>query len=246
MGLQELHGQVLRNVEGTLWNDDMFVHQRAESAEEFEAFLETMDDIVVAVDPAGSKTKRSDYTAVVASGRQNSDDGNHRFFVLGAVQLKGTPEEWAQVTFKMARLVRAHRITAERNFGGDMVKTTLANHAKLNPETATDENGMEFKIEESRAVKGKETRAEPVVARYEQGRAVHLTSPTLYGDLSELEKEQTTWVPKSRGGKMPSPNLVDALVWTIVALETAVKYEAQAANRDVLKKVRGVGQRYTG
>ena len=246
MGRQELHGEVLRDVEGALWNEDMFTHQRAETYEEFEAFLETMDDIVVAVDPAGSKGKRSDATAIVAAGRQNSDDGRHVFFVLGATQLKGSPEEWSEATFKMARLVRANRITVERNFGGDMVKTTLTNHARMNPDTSTDEHGMDFKIEESRAVKGKETRAEPVVGRYEQGRVIHLTSPTVYGDLSELEKEQTTWVPKSRGGKMASPNLIDANVWTITALETAVKYAAQSANRDVLKQMRGVGQRYTG
>lgn len=243
MGRQELHGEVLRDVEGAMWSDDMFTHIRLETVEEFEAFLETLDDIVVAVDPAGSKTKRSDATAIVATGRQNSDDGHHRFYVLGATQLKGSPEEWAEATFKMARLVRAHRITVERNFGGDMVRTTLANHAQMNPETSTDENDMDFKIEESRAVKGKETRAEPVVARYEQGRVVHATSPMVYGDLSELEKEQTTWVPKSRGGKMPSPDLVDALVWTVVALEKAMKYEAQSANRDVLKSLRGVGHR---
>lgn len=51
------------------------------------------------------------------------------------------------------------------------------------------------------------TRAEPVSAIYEQGRAHHV------GCFRELERELTTWAP---GGK--SPNRLDALVWALTHL----------------------------
>lgn len=37
------------------------------------------------------------------------------------------------------------------------------------------------------------------------------------------------WVPKSRGGKDPSPNDIDALVWSVRELETAIKHETSVA-----------------
>jgi phage terminase large subunit-like protein len=57
--------------------------------------------------------------------------------------------------------------------------------------------------------------------------------------VSELEKEQVGWVPKSRGGRMPSPNRIDALVWAMRALESKVKYAAQqATSKEVMKKLK--------
>lgn len=208
MGRQELYGEVLRDVEGALWNDSMFVHERAEG-EDFYDRLEALDERVLAVDPAGSKGKRSDATGIIGVGVSRDDDGD-RFTVFGDATLKGSPKEWAAQTFKAARLWDVSRIIVERNFGGDMVTQTLRDYAALHPEEAMDSSGMEFRIVETRAVKGKETRAEPVVARYEQRRVLHLSSDQPFGDLSELEKEQINWVPKSRGGKSPSPNRIDA------------------------------------
>jgi hypothetical protein len=61
----------------------------------------------------------------------------------------------------------------------------------------------------------------------------------IYGDLSKLEKEQTMWVPKSRGGRSPSPNRIDALVWATRALDSARKFMTKSANsRDTLKKLK--------
>jgi hypothetical protein len=78
-----------------------------------------------------------------------------------------------------------------------------------------------------------------VVGKYEQGRVTHVTSPTAFGDLSELEKQQVTWVPKSRGGRMPSPNDIDALVWAVKALETKVKFTSSMASQSAtLKKLK--------
>lgn len=230
MGRQELHGEVLRDVEGALWHDDLFKHMRLEAAP-FADFVEGLDDRVLAVDPAGSKGKRSDATGIIGVGAHHFDDNGapltrSNLFVLGRATLKGSPNEWSAQVFKAARLWRVRRIVAEKNFGGDMVKQVLSDYAALNPDTCKDEDGMDFKIDVVHAAsnQSKETRAEPVVAKYEQGSVTHVTSPTIFGDLSELEKQQVTWVPKSRGGRMPSPNDIDALVWACRALETKVKF----------------------
>lgn len=247
MGRQELHGEVLRDVEGAMWNDDMFSHMRLDS-ETFADFVEGMDDVVVGVDPAGSKGKRSDATGIIAAGAHHlNDDGSRlpasRFSVLGRATVKGSPTEWARATYKLANYTHARRIVAEKNFGGDMVKQVLLDHAKLYPEDAINDWGenMGDMVTVTHAVTGKDTRAEPVVGKYEQGRVTHVTSPGSYGDLSDLEKQQVTWVPKSRGGRMPSPNDIDALVWAIRELESKVKYGAVVAtSRDVMKKIKKV------
>jgi phage terminase large subunit-like protein len=235
MGRQELHGEVLRDVEGALWNDDSFSHVRVDAVG-FAELVEAMDDRVLAVDPAGSKGPRSDATGLIGVGTQHTDDAGEylaasKFFVLVDATIKGTPTEWACQTFKAARLMRANRIVAEKNFGGDMVKQVLTDYAKLNPLTACDENGEEYLIEVVHAVQSKETRAEGTVGKYEQGRVEHVLSPTAFGDMSSLEKEQTMWVPKSRGGRSPSPNRIDALVWAVRALETKIRFAGQMATQ---------------
>lgn len=237
MGRQELHGEVLRDVEGAFWNDDMFDNKRAETAEAFESWLDSMDDRVLAVDPAGSKGKYSDATGIIGVGAQHSDVS--QFTVLCDATIKGSPAEWAEQTFKAARIIKARRIVVEKNFGGEMVRQVLRDWAKLHPEESVNDEGEEFKIDVVHAVKSKETRAEGTVGKYEQGRVTHLSSPGIFGDMSALEKEQVLWVPKSRGGRMPSPNRIDALVWAVRALETKVTYTSQTATvKDILGRMK--------
>lgn len=233
LGRQELHGEVLRDVEGALWHDGLFRHLRFTS-NAFEDLLDSMDDIVVAVDPAGSKGPRSDATGIIAVGIQHTDaEGSpmkaSQFFVLGDATVKGTPTEWAAQVYALAGAVRARRIIAEKNYGGSMVEQVLRDYAKLNVAETVTYDDDEYRIEVAHAVKSKETRAEGVVGKYEQGRVSHVVSPGVYGDLSLLEKEQCGWVPKSRGGRLPSPNRVDALVWAIRAAEANVKFRATTA-----------------
>lgn len=243
IGRQELHGEVLRDVEGALWNDGLFRHFRYDTVEEFEHLVESMDDRVIAIDPAGSKGPRSDATGIIGIGTQHFDAGGDylrasTFHVMIDATLKGTPTEWARQAFKAARLIRANRIVAEKNFGGAMVKQVLDDFAKLHPEEALDHNGEDYIVKVVHAVEGKETRAEGTVAKYEQGRVDHCTNKTAFGDLSMLEKEQVGWVPKSRGGRSPSPNRIDALVWAVRELESKRRYTGTVAkSRDVLNKM---------
>jgi phage terminase large subunit-like protein len=246
LGRQELYGEVLRDVEGAMWNDEMFRYLKFTDPNPFFEFLETLDDRVLGVDPAGSKGKRSDATGLIAVGAHHFDeDGDplpaSNFFVLGRGTLKGSPTEWAKQTFLMAKILRVNKIVAEKNFGGDMVKQVLTDYAKLHPEECTNDDGenMADMVTVEHAVLSKETRAEATVGKYEQGRVTHVVNPTVFGDLSELEKQQVGWVPKSRGGRSPSPNDIDALVWAVKKLEIAVRYVAQqATSRDVMSKMK--------
>lgn len=57
------------------------------------------------------------------------------------------------------------------------------------------------------ASRGKQTRAEPVSALYEQGRGHHV------GHFPALEDEMCLWLPGDA-----SPNRMDALVWALTRL----------------------------
>jgi phage terminase large subunit-like protein len=57
------------------------------------------------------------------------------------------------------------------------------------------------------ASRGKQTRAEPIAAAYEQGRGHHV------GSFPALEDEMCLWIPGD-----PSPNRMDALVWAATDL----------------------------
>jgi phage terminase large subunit-like protein len=243
MGRQELHGEVLRDVEGALWNDEMFRHLRVDAVQ-FAEIVAAADDRTLAVDPAGSKGPRSDAHGIVGVLARHTDENGDflpasEFDVVLDATIKGNQSEMCAQVFKAARLMRANRIVVEKNFGGEAVKQNLVDYAKLHPAEATlDGENMADTIVLEHAAQSKEVRAEPTVGKYEQGRVTHVSSPTLFGDLSELEKEQIGWVPKSRGGRMPSPNRIDALVWAIRAMEARQRYATQQAGRDTVKKMK--------
>jgi phage terminase large subunit-like protein len=62
-----------------------------------------------------------------------------------------------------------------------------------------------------RASRGKQTRAEPVAALYEQGKVHHVVG----AELAKLEDQMTQWNPSLDGR---SPDRVDALVWVLTWL----------------------------
>jgi phage terminase large subunit-like protein len=57
------------------------------------------------------------------------------------------------------------------------------------------------------ASRGKQARAEPIAALYEQGRVAHV------GPFAKLEDQLTTYVPGNA-----SPDRMDALVWALTEL----------------------------
>ena len=186
LGRQELDGELLEDTPGALWTYAMF------SGEEFRLTSPPpMRRIVVAIDPAASTNEDSDETGIIAAGL--GTDG--RAYVLADATIRAGPTEWARTAVGLYGSLGADRIIAERNNGGDMVEAVLRSVAPDVP------------IQTVWASRGKQTRAEPVAALYEQGRVSHV------GQLPELEAQLTSWVPGER-----SPDRMDALVWALTSL----------------------------
>lgn len=156
--------------------------------------------IVVAIDPAVSKTAHSDETGIIAMGVGRDGFG----YVLEDGSGKFKPHEWARRAISMFHEHSADRIVAEVNQGGDMVESTVR---------AVSTAGETVPYKPVRANRGKERRAEPVAALYEKGKVFHV------GEFPELEDQMcsitTGFDDKAQGW---SPDRVDALVWAATEL----------------------------
>jgi phage terminase large subunit-like protein len=182
IGRQELHGEILDDVEGALWDWSMI--RWVEDAPIH------LTRIVVAVDPAGTANRRSDETGIVVVGIGSDKD----LYVLADYTGRYTPAGWGEKVWQAYQDHRADAVVAERTYGQDMVTYVL--------ESTKRDLGRVITVDSRR---GKALRAEPIVALYEQGRVHHVGKQ---GVLAELEEEMTSWVP----GEGASPNRVDALV----------------------------------
>jgi phage terminase large subunit-like protein len=188
LGLQELYGEVLDDIEGALWTWDMIENNRA-----FEVSNKDMDRIVVAIDPAGTSSKKRDETGIVVIGIRGDN-----FYVLADHSGHYTPDGWASESWRAYDLYEADLIVAEKNYGGEMVLSTLRNVRK------------DGRVDLVHSRRGKVLRAEPVVGLYEQERVHHIRT------FVDLEQQMTEWVPDMHD----SPDRVDALVHGITALNT--------------------------
>jgi len=148
IGRQELHGELLEDVEGALWSADML--QRGEEPPE-------LDKVVVAVDPAGSANVRSDATGIIVLGMTNGIA-----YVLADHTGKYSPAGWGKKVWDLHEHWRADCIVAEKNYGNEMVRHVLDGATKGN---------AKIHLVDSR--RGKKLRAEPMVTHYERKRVVH-------------------------------------------------------------------------
>ena len=180
IGRQELNAEILTDTPGALWTTDLIDDFREDAPE-------TLDRVVVGVDPmAGSSLGE---TGIVVVGRAG-DQG----YVLGDYSCTGSPLEWAERVIQAYIDTNADLIVVERNNGGEMVEHTLR----------TTTGGAFIPIETVWATRGKVTRAEPIVALYEQGRIHHIHV------FEELETQMCRYTPGE-----PSPDRMDALVWAM-------------------------------
>lgn len=155
-----------------------------------------MRRVVVSVDPSGTKGDGSgDDIGIVVAGL--GIDG--RGYVLEDGTCNMSPEGWGRRAVELYRRHKAHRIVAERNFGGDMVRFTVA----------TADKQAAFK--EVSATRGKVVRAEPIAALYEQGKVSHV------GQFADLEDQMCNFTPSGYVGE-GSPDRADALVWALTEL----------------------------
>jgi len=153
LGRQELHAELLDDVERALWRRDVIEALRVE-----ERKLPPLLRIVVAIDPNASTEEDSNECGIVCAGLGADGHG----YVLDDVSRVMAPNEWAERAIALYRERQADRIIAETNNGGDMVEHTLR---------MIDPNVSFSPVWASR---GKVTRAEPISALYEQRRVHHV------------------------------------------------------------------------
>ncbi|MDR0643314.1 MAG: phage terminase large subunit [Treponema sp.] len=148
------------------------------------------DRVVVGVDPSG--TVGGDEIGVVVAGRTGSD-----FHVLDDYSLHGTPAQWAAAVAGAYDKWRADAVVAERNYGGDMVESTIR------------AGRVDIKVTLVTATRGKVLRAEPVSTLYERGLVKHRMP------LLDLEDEMCVY---EGAAAQKSPNRLDALVFALADL----------------------------
>ena len=183
-------------VEGALWDWEMIENTRVSPQN-----CPELHRIAVAIDPAVTSEKDSDETGIIIGGR--AIDGS--IYILEDGSGIFTPQSWASKAIAAYHRLKADRIIAEVNNGGDLVETVIRN---IDPNIS---------YESVHASRGKITRAEPVVALYEQKRVHHV------GILPALEDQMTSWAG-AKGEK--SPDRVDALVWLVSFLMGSKFYDA--------------------
>lgn len=160
----------------------------------------TMQRIVVAVDPSG--TKGAD------AGRAAGDDigivvvglgVDGRGYVFEDASCNLSPEGWGRRTVERFRRWDGDRVVGESNYGGDLVRSTVQTNDKSVPYKAVN------------ATRGKVVRAEPISALYEQGKVSHV------GVFPDLEDQMCNFTASGYVGE-GSPDRADALVWALTEL----------------------------
>lgn len=193
LGLQEIYGHLLEDHQGALWKRNLIAYK--EPPQQFKR-------MVIAIDPATTHHEQSDETGIITAGL--CDQGN--FYVIRDDSGKYSPLAWAQKIHDLYTQYPIDRIVAETNKGGAMVEGILRN---LN--SSISYKGVYAKY-------GKQVRAEPIVALYEQKKVFHTKL------FLELEEQLCSYIP---GESSKSPDRLDALVWAIHELSQTM----QTSNR---------------
>ena len=148
--------------------------------------------VVIGVDPSGGR----DEVGIVAV----AELGDGAIILEDATCPAKSPLAWATAVAKCAARWDADCVVAEKNFGGDMVESTLR------------AGGVNIRVVMVHASRGKQVRAEPVAGLYDQGRIKHREQFPL------METEMLMTTPAGYQGD-ESPNRMDAAVWAIFDLK---------------------------
>lgn len=195
LGRQEIEAEFLEYSEHALWGREILEDNRVsrDTVNGGAPGSVMLVRVIVGVDPQGTKATGSE-TGIVAAGK--GSDGH--YYVIDDGSINGTPGEWGGRSVALLERNNGDRIVGEANFGGDMVEATIRSVRRDVP------------YKHVRASRGKQQRAEPIAAMYEQGKVHHV------GGFPALEDEMCTWSPEENW----SPNRVDALVWALTELST--------------------------
>jgi hypothetical protein len=172
-----------------LWNRDMLKESRV-------LHHPNLDRIAVGVDPQGGMEGE---TGIVVAGTAEDGEGILHGYLLEDASLTGYPAQWASQAVAMYNKYEADVLVAERNFGGDMVESTILS---VDPRVP---------VKIVTASRGKMARAQPISTLMQKGRIHHV------GEFPKLEDELATYY-QTRSKAQPSPNRYDAYVWAFSEL----------------------------
>jgi len=141
--------------------------------------------VVVGVDPSGSVG--GDEIGIVVAGSYFDDNGALKQMTIDDYSLHGTPGQWADEVSAAYHRWMADCVVAEKNFGGDMVESTIKNADKT------------VNVKLIHSSRGKILRAEPISSKYERGEICHRIP------FTALEDELCTYDPETSA----SPNRLD-------------------------------------
>ncbi len=183
---REIYGEVPEDVADSLWPPGVFRYRRVKA--------EQCLRVAVGVDPSGG----GDAIGIVAAGQLTPE----MFVVLDDWTTTGSPAKWAGRVAKLAEKWGADVVVAERNYGGDMVLSTLKAASTQMP------------VRMVTASRGKHIRAEPIALLYEQKKITHRSGDAALDLLEEEQRFMTTTGYVGEG----SPNRADAAVWALTEL----------------------------
>ncbi len=187
LGMQELDGIMVEDVEGALLNSAQIQKYRAEQP--------SVNATIVgmSIDPGFSSSPLADEVGVVVGHRIGS---GHSAIVelIDDCSRRGTPGVWGEHVVDKCVEHGVDVLIYEGNMVGQWVRETL--------ESAFRDRGVTMpRVESVHSRNSKWARAEPVAALAQKGRM------RMVGVFARLESELTTWVPDSG---MRSPNRLDA------------------------------------
>lgn len=187
LGLQELEGMMIDDVEGALLSGAIIAKYRADQPSTAPGLR------AMSIDPGFSSSPTADEVGVVIGQRIGSGP-NAIAEVLDDCSTKGTPGSWGDRLVDKTIEHDIDVIVYEGNMTRQWLDETIV--------AAFKARGVKCpRLEPVHSKKSKWARAEPVAALAEKGRY------RMVGSFGKLESELTSWVPDSG---MRSPNRLDA------------------------------------
>ncbi|MDR1609676.1 MAG: terminase family protein [Holosporales bacterium] len=187
IGRQELDGEIIMDKAYTVWRRENIIYRSISPG--------CLSVVVIGVDPAVTAGEHSDETGIVVVGLGYDE----KMYVLDDLSGRYNPQDWAKIICRAYKDFEANWIVAEVNNGGDLVREMLTS---IYP-------NIPFK--QTRAIRGKVERAEPVAMLYDAKRVFHIK------EFPELEDQMCNLTYDDR--IKLSPDRVDALVWAISDLK---------------------------
>lgn len=208
-GREDLLGEFLDESQGALWQQAWIDSARR-------MMPGKLRRRIGAVDPATGNSDDRDDSGIMDLGL--GEDG--QVHVLEDLTTREPATKWGPMVLDHYFAKKWDCVVVELNAGGNLIDGVLDAYGQhrgvslhvLKPGERAEHRPGRMNLRGIRARGGKDTRAEPVSALYEQGKVSHLIG----GDFQALEDELTMWEPK-KGKK--SPNRMDALVHGVAELK---------------------------